>query len=156
MKRIILIIIFIVNLFVYPAENERGKIVSSIFKSVEHWYGTVYKYGGAQKDGIDCSGLVVSVYKEVFNKEVPRSVNEQRKLGKPVISKFEPGDLLFFRINGTISHVGIYLFNNKFVHAASAGDRIGVVKSSLDEEYYKERFVFARRVITLPAYKKSE
>ena len=150
MRRILVLILVSFNIFILSSQTERSKIVADIFKSVEKWYGSNYVYGGESKKGVDCSGLVVQVYKDVFNKILPRTVSEQRKLGTAVVTKLEPGDLLFFRINGTISHVGIYLFNNKFVHAASAGSKVGVIKSSLDEPYYKERYIFAKRVVSLP------
>lgn len=152
-KNLILMLLFlnIINIF---SLSERAKVVDSIFKSVEKWFGSKYSYGGVSKSGVDCSGLVVQVYKDAFHKDLPRTVAEQRKIGVAVINKLEPGDLLFFRINGSISHVGIYLFNNKFVHAASSGSKAGVIKSSLDEPYYKERYLFAKRVIDLPLSKK--
>jgi len=153
-RKAFLLLFYIITATIFPISNDRSKIVAEIYRSVEKWYGTVYKYGGKEKNGVDCSGLTVQVYKEVFGINLPRSVTEQKKLGKAVINTLEPGDLLFFNINGSISHVGIYLFKNKFVHAASSGDKIGVVKSSLDESYYKQRFVFAKRLVTLPAFKK--
>jgi cell wall-associated NlpC family hydrolase len=154
MKRNIILLLIFLNIFNVFSLTERAKVVNSIFKSVEKWFGSKYSYGGESKTGVDCSGLVVQVYKDVFHKDLPRTVAEQRKIGVAVINKLEPGDLLFFRINGTISHVGIYLFDNKFVHAASAGAKNGVIKSSLEEPYYRERYIFAKRVVDLPAFKK--
>ena len=154
MKKSLILILLFVTIFNIFSLSERSKVVNSIFKSVERWFGSKYSYGGESKTGVDCSGLVVQVYKDVFHKDLPRTVAEQRKIGVAVINKLEPGDLLFFRINGSISHVGIYLFDNKFVHAASAGSKSGVIKSSLDEPYYKERYLFAKRIVDLPTFKK--
>ena len=156
MKRIYFLIIFLLFALVIFPDTSRKEIVSSLFKSVENWMGTDYKYGGISENGIDCSAFVIKVYKEVFNKNLPRTVKDQKNLGEKVTGTLEPGDLIFFNINGEVRHVGIYVFNNKFIHAASAGPETGVIKSSLNEKYYKERFTFARRIITLPPYLKEE
>jgi len=120
---------------------------------VENWMGTDYKYGGNTKAGVDCSAFVQRVYKQVFDLELPRGVRDQVKLGYLVKGRLQPGDLIFFKINGSLSHIGIYVFDNKFIHSASAGPNIGVVKSSLNEKYYKDRFAYAKRLIELPPYK---
>lgn len=151
-KFILLLIFLFISLNIH-SKNSRAEIVQKLFKSIENWIGTNYKLGGNNKEGVDCSGLIAQVYKEVFNIDLPKSVTEQRKLGLVVTSKLQPGDILFFKINDKISHVGIYLFNNKFIHAASSGPAIGVTKNSLNENYYKTRYAFAKRIITLPSYK---
>ncbi len=133
--------------------KSRQEIVQALFRSVENWMGTEYKYGGESKAGVDCSAFVQKVYKQVFNIELPRGVRDQSKTGYIVKGKLQPGDLIFFYINGSLSHIGIYVFDNKFIHAASAGPSIGVVKSSLNEKYYKDRFAYAKRLIELPPYK---
>lgn len=157
MKRKFFLILFIISIpLILHANPERANIVANLFRSVENWMGTVYKFGGETKKGIDCSAFVVKVYKEVFSVSMPRTVKEQKNKGKLVDGKLQPGDLLFFNINGKISHVGIYVFDNKFIHAASAGPRTGVIKSSLNEKYYKKRFVFAKRIIKLPEYKNNK
>lgn len=152
-KIIIFILLFFLTVNLIP-ENSRKIIVQKLFSTIENWFGTQYVYGGESKNGTDCSGFVAQVYKEVFNMDLPRSVSEQRKLGKLVTGNLEPGDLLFFKINDSISHVGIYVFDNKFIHAASQGPSIGVIKSSLNEKYYQARYAFAKRIITLPPYEK--
>lgn len=148
----LLFILLLLAVNIHP-KNSRVEIVQKLFKSIENWIGTNYKLGGNNKEGVDCSGLVAQVYKEVFNIDLPKSVTEQRKFGIVVTNKLQPGDIIFFKINEKISHVGIYLFNNKFIHAASSGPSIGVTKSSLNENYYKTRYAFAKRIITLPSYK---
>lgn len=154
-KFIYLIILLFITIYLF-SENSRTEIVQKLFKCVENWFGTKYILGGNTKDGIDCSGFVAQVYKEVFNINLPRSVNDQRKIGEIVSNNLQPGDLLFFKINDTVSHVGIYVFNNKFIHAASSGPSVGVTKSSLNEKYYKLRYVFAKRIVALPPYKKEQ
>ena len=156
MKKIIIFLLLLLLTLNLVSENSRKEIVQKLFSTIENWFGTQYIYGGESKDGTDCSGFVAQVYKEVFNIDLPRSVREQRKLGKLVTNNLEPGDLLFFKINDSISHVGIYVFDSKFIHAASQGPSIGVIKSSLKEKYYKTRYVFAKRIITLPPYVKEK
>lgn len=141
-----------VNFAAFSEERSRTEIVRELFSTVEVWLGVPYQLGGNDKNGVDCSAFVKDVYKRVFKIDIPRTVRQQKNIGEKIIRGFQPGDLLFFNTTGNISHVGIYVFDRKFIHAASAGSKIGVIKSSLDEKYYKERFVFARRVITLPSF----
>ncbi len=136
--------------------ESRKEIVLKLFKSIEYWYGTTYKLGGKTKDGVDCANFVAQVYKEVFDIEIPVGVTNQTKTGKLVKDRLEPGDILFFKITDRVSHVGIYLFNNKFVHSASEGEFIGVRKNSLNEKYFKDRFAYAKRIIDLPSYNKND
>ncbi|MCG8568498.1 MAG: C40 family peptidase [Spirochaetes bacterium] len=155
MKR--LFIVFLMHLITFPlfsaAEKpSRTEIVQQLFRSVEEWMGTPYVLGGMSKKGIDCSGFVVKVYEKVFGITLPRTVAYQKSEGKLVKGQLQPGDLVFFNINGKIGHVGIYVFDNKFIHAASAGPKVGIIKCSLKEKYYQQRFVFARRIVTLPPW----
>ena len=114
-------------------------------ESISSWKGTPYKYGGKSKKGTDCSGFVGSVYMEVYGKQLQRSskdmVNDVRYVSKKDV---KAGDLLFFKINGkNISHVGIYIADNKFIHAST---KSGVVVNDLDQEYYQKTFYKAGRV----------
>lgn len=154
--KIIILAVFLIQLSCLNAEKSRSEIVKELFESVEEWMGTPYIYGGASKTGIDCSGFTGKVYEKVFGISLPRSVRAQKEIGEIVTDKLQPGDLLFFNIDGSISHVGIFVFGDKFIHAASAGPNLGVVKCSLEEKYYKERYAFAKRLIKLPAYQKEE
>jgi hypothetical protein len=155
MKKFLFFLIIISMANNIYAEQTRSEIVQALFRCVENWFGSPYEYGGTEKQGVDCSAFTDNVYRKVFGIDLPRSVSEQKQVGKLVEdNKFQPGDLLFFNTTGAISHVGIYVFNNKFIHAASSGPEVGVIKSSLDENYYKKRFVYARRVVKLPPFKK--
>lgn len=101
--------------------------------------GVPYEYGGETRDGFDCSGLVRYSYGAV-GKSVPRSTGEQWRRLTPVSPKrLQVGDVLFFRIEGSISHVGIYLGDERFVHAPSTGRSVGV--ASLDSGFYRNAFV---------------
>lgn len=156
MKRLhffIVIFILLVSLTLFSqTEKSRKEIVKGLFDSVEEWMGTPYVYGGNSKNGIDCSAFVMNVFKKVFNYNLPRTVRDQKNVGTFVKGTLQPGDLVFFKISGTISHIGIYVFDNKFIHAASAGPQVGVIKSSLNEKYYKQRYVYAKRIIELPPF----
>ena len=99
--------------------------------------GKPYRYGGAAPSGFDCSGLVYYAYHKAGYK-VPRTSQQQYRDSLPVKKNhIREGDLLFFRIEGKVSHVGVYLGNNRFIHAPSSGKRVSI--ASLDEPYWKER-----------------
>lgn len=110
-----------------------------LYTFIDDWYGVPYKYAGKSKSGIDCSGFTCALYQSVFNKSLAgssASLYEKCKTVKK--SDLEEGDLVFFKIGSDkISHVGIYLQNNKFVHAST---KKGVIINDLDEEYYKKYF----------------
>lgn len=106
---------------------------------IDGWIGVPYKYGGTGKSGTDCSGFVSNVYRDVYNKSMPRTTSEMDESTKNVSkAELKEGDLVFFDINGKkSSHVGIYLLNNKFVHASTSK---GVIISDLENPYYKSAF----------------
>jgi lipoprotein Spr len=112
---------------------------------ISDWYGTVYKYGGADKHGIDCSHFAAKLYADVYKKTItgPASSIEQETTGVKT-SDVQEGDLVFFKINGDkVSHVGVYVGNNKFVHAST---KRGVIISDLNEPYYKKYFYKAGKL----------
>ncbi|OGP84648.1 MAG: hypothetical protein A2V87_04075 [Deltaproteobacteria bacterium RBG_16_58_17] len=106
--------------------------------------GAPYRLGGFSMRGIDCSGLVKKIY-EAFNIDLPRTAFEQSHVGMRVSrSELVEGDLLFFNTRRSFGHVGIYIGNGKFLHAASR--KRGVRVDSLNEPYYNRRFVRAVRL----------
>lgn len=125
--------------------SEDKKLISCLAE----WVGAPYKYGGNTKQGTDCSGMVFSVYKETYNIDMNRSSADQLKNVKEIDKKdLKAGDLVFFKISGDkISHVGIYLGENKFIHATT---KKGVMVNDLDEEYYKKYYYTSGRVIGMP------
>jgi lipoprotein Spr len=116
-----------------------------LYYQVYDWLGTRYKYSGSSKKGIDCSGFVNEVYKNAYCIELNRSSGSMFTQVKPVEKdELQEGDILFFKIRkNQISHVGVYLGNNKFAHASVHS---GVIVSDLDEAYYKKYFYKGGRV----------
>lgn len=118
-----------------------------LYKFIDEWYGVRYKYGGNSKHGIDCSAFVQRVYEEVFGMSLLRTAMNQASMTRLLWSRefCKEGDLIFFNTRGSqISHVGIYLMNNFFVHASSSQ---GIMISSLDDGYWKNRFSCAGRLL---------
>ena len=114
--------------------------------------GTPYSWGGDDADGFDCSGLVLYVYREIAGLELPRTARAQRSEGKTVSAKKElrPGDLVFFatRGRGITSHVGIYIGQNKFVHAPRRGTKVRV--DDMKTAYWSKRYLGARAYLDTP------
>lgn len=105
--------------------------------------GTPYRYGGADADGFDCSGLVYYSYKRA-GKPIPRTTGSLwRTLPKVPRDELRTGDLLFFRIAGKVAHVGMYLDEHRFVHAPQSGRQVSIAK--LDSPYYRKAFIGAGR-----------
>jgi cell wall-associated NlpC family hydrolase len=123
------------------------KIPATKLESVIKTYiGIPYRFAGMSRKGLDCSGLVCLVFYDVSKAKLPHSSRKMHQLGRPVsLSTARPGDLVFFKGSflGMINHVGIYLGDNRFVHASSSK---GVIYSNLNDEYYKKRFADIRRI----------
>ncbi|MBM3158739.1 MAG: C40 family peptidase [Bacteroidetes bacterium] len=121
---------------------------SKLLAAIDPWMGVRYRSGGTTTQGIDCSAFTASVLSTYAGVQLPRTCREQfQQYPKVDKEEIQVGDLLFFRTRGrSVSHVGIYLGNNKFVHASSSN---GVIVSSRSEPYFSTRFVGARRVPSL-------
>ncbi|MDN0122010.1 bifunctional murein DD-endopeptidase/murein LD-carboxypeptidase [Yersinia aleksiciae] len=121
-------------------------VKSKILEQYAGWKGVRYRLGGSTKRGIDCSAFVQTTFREQFGMDLPRSTSEQQDLGKKIQrTKLRPGDLVLFRAGSTGRHVGIYLGNDKFVHASTS---VGVTISSLNEDYWNKRYRDGRRVLS--------
>jgi cell wall-associated NlpC family hydrolase len=110
--------------------------------------GVSYRFGGNTPDtGLDCSGLVRHVFEEVTGVSLPRTAKEMSTLGAKVTpANLQPGDLVFFNTRRfAFSHVGIYLGDNRFVHAPSPGSDVRIAQ--LDQSYWQKHFNGARRLI---------
>jgi cell wall-associated NlpC family hydrolase len=115
-------------------------------ETAKHYLGIPYRFGGMSRRGTDCSGLVCMIYREVSHAKLPRSTGKLRKIGRVIsLQQAKSGDLVFFRGGafGRINHVGLYLSGRKFIHAST---KLGVAYGSLDDAYYREHFVEARRI----------
>jgi cell wall-associated NlpC family hydrolase len=111
----------------------------------QHYKGIAYKYGGTDKRGFDCSGFTQTVYSNAFNIQLPRTTAEMGKLGRKVSKrKLKPGDLVFFRPSRKYRHVGIFIGNNTFMHSSTSK---GIIKSNLDNVYWKKKYRFAKRIL---------
>ena len=129
------------KLGVSPSEIKNEKL----YQFINELYGVPYKYAGKDKYGIDCSGLTSTLYNNVYKKTISCStkalVGEVKKVKQ---SELKEGDLVFFNTNGkSISHVGVYLQNNKFVHAST---KKGVMISDMTEPYFVKTYVSSGRV----------
>jgi lipoprotein Spr len=116
-----------------------------LFHFVYDWIGTPYHFGGSSRRGIDCSAFTKELYSEVFNLDIKRNSRDIFSMVNPVgKDDLKEGDLVFFKIHSRrISHVGIYLGDNKFAHASSRG----VAISSLDDDYYSRYFYKGGRLM---------
>lgn len=117
---------------------------NSLLEHIDEWYGTRYRYGGTTKSGIDCSAFVQAIYLSAFAVSLPRTARDQYRNSRIIsATEMKTGDLVFFNTTGGISHVGIYLQNNKFVHASTS---YGVTISDMFDPYYLRRFIGIGRV----------
>ena len=116
-----------------------------LIEYVHQWWAVPYRIGGNSKEGIDCSAFVQGLTNEAFGISLPRTSREQADFCKEISKQdLKEGDLVFFASGRSISHVGMYISNNKFVHASTS---MGVVISDLDEAYWSRRFVKAGRLL---------
>ena len=119
-------------------------IVEALYQQHRQWQGTPYRYGGLNRNGVDCSGFVYLTYLERFGIKLPRSTKGQAGFGNEVRrSELRPGDLVFFKTGTKSRHVGIYIEKGKFLHASTKN---GVMISSFQDYYWKDKFRYARRV----------
>ena len=134
----------------FTSSRPAGQTSSSqtrLFRAAENWLGVPYRWGGNDRQGIDCSGLAVQLYRQVFNLKLPRNSARQRQLGYAVHPPYlKPGALLFFRFKSEegVEHIGVYLGNGQFIHASRTR---GVVLDRLDDPYYQRHLIVIRRIV---------
>ncbi|MGB7841899.1 MAG: C40 family peptidase [Salinimicrobium sp.] len=132
------------------ASEEETDFKYDIIETAKDFLGTAYEYGGTSRAGMDCSGLVYAVFL-LRDVALPRASYAMAEMGEELpLSSATPGDLLFFktgRKKNVISHVGIIVELNRdkiyFIHSTTSR---GVIISSLDENYWQQHFVMARRI----------
>lgn len=114
---------------------------------MDKWWGTRYCLGGSTETCIDCSAFTKTTMNELFKTDLPRTAQEQYNVATKIEQEeLEEGDLIFFQTtrNRDITHVGIYLMNNKFLHASTSN---GVTVSDLNETYWKQHYKSCGRVL---------
>ncbi|MBM4271418.1 MAG: LysM peptidoglycan-binding domain-containing protein [Deltaproteobacteria bacterium] len=118
---------------------------SLFIRVAKGFMGAPYRLGGSTVRGLDCSAFVKKIY-QFFDVSLPRTAREQARVGKRISrEELAEGDLVFFNTRRAFGHVGIYIGNNEFVHAAAGRQRV-VRIDTLDKPYYNKRFVKAVRV----------
>ncbi len=127
------------------AISEKDVKAKKLYSFISEWYGTPYKYGGCGKDGVDCSCFTGTLYYKVYGKIIARSSSQLYKESDHIKMKnLEEGDLVFFKIGSkNVSHVGVYLKDDKFVHAST---KKGVMISSLQEQFFKDTYYGAGKL----------
>ena len=121
-----------------------------LLQKIDEWWGTPYSLGGSTKNGVDCSYFTFDVMKDIYNVNLKRTAAEQyEQCNKIEWNELKEGDLIFFKADGrrNISHVGIYLANNKFAHASTSQ---GVTISDLSDPYWQRRLYSLGRVAIQP------
>lgn len=110
-----------------------------LLELMDKWWGTKYCIGGNSERCIDCSGFAILVMSSIYNVKLPRTAQDQYNFGKRIeLEDLQEGDLVFFGSGkNSISHVGIYLQNNKFFHASTS---VGVTVTSMNDKYWKPKF----------------
>ena len=108
------------------------------------WQGVPHRYGGASREGVDCSGFVQLAYLDVFGTALPRTTRAQSRLGRRILKRnLSPGDLVFFKTGWRQRHVGVYIGDGAFIHASESK---GVTRSMLRDYYWQQRYWKAKRL----------
>ena len=120
---------------------------AELYKFIETWWGTPYRMGGSTQKGIDCSAFTQMLASVIYGEQIPRTAQEQKFFCRPIdINELKEGDLVFFNTKRghMVTHVGVYLHQDQFVHASSSN---GVIISSLQDNYWSKKFVGAGRMV---------
>jgi len=128
-------------------------LADSILERGMSLIGTRYRFGGtSEQSGFDCSGFIGYLFREEAGMNLPRSTREMINVDAPLVSRnnLKPGDLLFFSTNGRgrVSHAGIYLGDNQFIHSSSRRSG-GVRIDSLGDRYWSKTFIEAKRALAM-------
>lgn len=128
-------------------------LADSILERGMSLIGTRYRFGGTSEAGFDCSGFIGYLFREEAGMNLPRSTREMINVDAPLVARsaLKPGDLLFFATNGRrgrVSHAGIYLGDNQFIHSSSRRSG-GVRIDSLGDSYWSKTFIEAKRALAM-------
>lgn len=127
-----------------PATTQTAFSTDPFLDVFKEWQSVPYRFGGVTAKGIDCSAFVQVVYRDAWQKALPRTTASQSQLGKKVSYKAaQAGDLVFFKTSRSQRHVGVYLGNKEFMHASTSE---GVIISRLDNPYWASRIWQFRRL----------
>ena len=141
----------------YPAQSpysgvstsrhaDHGAMVDALYDYYHQWRGVPYRYGGVDRNGIDCSAFVARTMSELESLNLPRTTSAQAQLGQPIShGDLSPGDLVFFKTGYSSRHVGIYVGAGRFMHASTSQ---GVTMSRLDNIYWRSHYWQSRRLVT--------
>lgn len=142
-----------VSAFAQSNTEEAANARNSMISHSKQFVGVPYVLGGVSKEGMDCSGLIYTVARESIGLQLPRTVAALYGFVRIIPnSQKEPGDIVFFKTVGDkISHAGLYIGNNQFIHCVSDGPNTGVILSSLSENYWKNAYYSVGQI--LPATK---
>lgn len=142
------ILIFFLFLSVHTAFSQSSdadvaELRESVVAEAKKYVGVPYLWGGTTAAGMDCSGFIYTVVADAAKVQLPRTVITMYSFTRLVSAdKKEIGDILFFNTVGSnVSHAGIYIGNNQFIHSASAGSNTGVIVSSLNQSVWQEAYV---------------
>ena len=131
---------------------ELPALADSILERGMSLIGTRYRFGGTSESGFDCSGFIGYLFKEEAGMQLPRSTREMINVNAPLVARnnLKPGDLLFFSTNGRgrVSHAGIYLGDDQFIHSSSRRSG-GVRIDSLGDTYWNKTFIEAKRALAM-------
>ncbi len=149
---LVFIIIILASCGTGRKASVRKEKINQVIRTAQSFKGTPYRYGGMTRKGVDCSGLLHVSFKSA-GVNLPRSAKEQSKFGKKITKEdLQPGDLVFFskkKVGRKVNHVGLVTRTKgrkkvTFIHASTSK---GVIESNLSSEYYRKRYIKARRPI---------
>ncbi len=128
-------------------QKNQYQIIKRLYTRLEDWQGVPHRDGGMSKRGVDCSGFTYLTFRELFDIRLPRTTSQLAQTGRPISRlQLQAGDLVFFKIGRGGRHVGIYLENQKFIHASKSK---GVMMSRMDNPYWQKHYWQARRMAAL-------